>query len=59
MVNWLFQFLASSKGGKNSFLCHFDGILYLLIALVTYGEPTPSNYDMHDVDTPNGAVLGE
>ena len=39
MENWLFQFLASNKGVKNRFLCHFDGILYLLIALVTYGDP--------------------
>ena len=36
-------------------MCRFDEIIQLLIALVTNGEPTPSNYYMHDVDTPNGA----
>ena len=54
MENWLY-FLASSERVKNKFLCRFDEIIQLLIALVTNGEPTPSNYYMHDVDTPNGA----
>ena len=58
MENWLFHFLASNKGGKNSLLCHYYGIIDLLIALVTNGEPTPTNYHMHDVGTPNGADLG-
>ena len=52
MGNWLFQFLASKKGVKNCFLCHFDDIIYLLIALVTYGEPTPGNYYMPEVVPP-------
>ena len=42
---------------NNRFLCHFDDIVYLLIALVTYGEPTPSKCFMHDVGTPNEADL--
>ena len=58
MENLLFQFFASNKEVKNRFLCHFDDIIYLLIALVTYGEPTPSNHYMHDVGTPYGADLG-
>ena len=33
------------------------GIHDLLIALVTYGGPTPGNYYMHDVVSPNGAFL--
>ena len=33
----------------------FYGIYYLLIALVTYGGPTPGNYYVHDVVPPNGA----
>ena len=37
----------------------FFGIFQLLIALVAYGEPTPSNYYMHDVARPNGAFLGD
>ena len=36
----------------------FYGIFYLLIALVTYGEPTPGNDDMHDVGIPTGASWG-
>ena len=32
----------------------FYGIFYLLIASVTYGEPTPGNYYMHDVVPPKG-----
>ena len=55
MENWLFQFLARNKGGKNSLLCHLFGIIDQLIALVTHGEPTPSKYYMHDVGTPKGA----
>ena len=55
MGDWLFHFLASYQRGQNKFLCHFYGICYLLIALVTYGEPTPGNYYMHDVVSPNGA----
>ena len=38
-----------------SFLWHF----FLLIALVAYGEPTPSNYYMHDVVRPDGAFFGD
>ena len=52
MENWLFHFLASKKGSTNRSLCHFADVIYLLIALVTYGEPTP--HEMHDVGTPNG-----
>ena len=55
MEDWLFHFLASKEGDKNRFLCYFDDIIHLLLALVTYGEPTPSGYFMHDVGTPNGA----
>ena len=58
MEDWLFHFLASYQGGKNKFLCHFYDICYLLIALVTYGEPTPGNYYMHDVVSRNGAFWG-
>ena len=58
MENWLFQFLASNKGVENRFLCRFDDITYLLIALVTCGEPTPSKYFMHDVGTPKGQIWG-
>ena len=58
MGNWLFHFLASYKAGKSNFLCHFYGIHDLLIALVTYGGPTPSNYYMHDVGTPKGHLGG-
>ena len=58
MENWLFHFLASNRGGKNSFLCHLFGIVTLLIALVTYGEPIPGNYYMHDVGIPKGASWG-
>ena len=57
MENWLFHLLARKKVVKNRFLCHFDDIIHLLIAKVTYGEPTRSIYCMHDVGTPNGAVL--
>ena len=46
------------KRGENRFLCHFDDIIQLLIALVTYGEPTSSKNYMHDVGTPNGAFWG-
>ena len=31
----------------------------LLSALVTYGEPTPGNYKMHEVVPPKGAFFGE
>ena len=55
MGDWLFHFLDSYQGGQNKFLCHFYAICYLLIALVTYGGPTPGNYYMHDVVSPNGA----
>ena len=55
MENWLFHFLASYQREKSKFLCHFYGICFLLIALVTYGGPTPGNYYMHDVVPPNGA----
>ena len=44
--------------GEKQFLCHFYGICYLLIALVTYGGSTPGNYYMHDVVRPNGAFWG-
>ena len=57
MGDWLFHFLDRYQGEKQ-FLCHFYGICYLLIALVTSGEPTPGNDDMHDVVPPNGAFLG-
>ena len=43
------------KGVNAKFLCHFYGIRVLLIALVTYGGPTPGNYYVHDVVTPKGA----
>ena len=55
MGNWLFHFLASYKGSESKILCHFYDIDSLLIALVTYGEPTPGNYHMHDVVPPKGA----
>ena len=55
MGDWLFHFLVSYQRGKSKFLCHFYGICYLQIALVTYGGPTPGNYYMHDVVSPNGA----
>ena len=58
MVDWLFHFLDSFQECKRKFLCHFYGICFLLIALVTYGEPTPGNYYMHDVVSPNGAFWG-
>ena len=38
MEDWLFHFLAKYKGSKNKVLCHFFGICFLLIALVTYGR---------------------
>ena len=59
MGDWLFHFLDSFQGGQSKELCHFYDIFYLLIALVAYGEPTPSNYYMHDVVRPNGAFLGD
>ena len=59
MEDWLFHFLASYQWGKNKFLCHFYDICLLLIALVTYGEPTPGNYYMHDVVRPKWGILGE
>ena len=43
MESWLFHFLASLKGVNKCF-CHGYGSTNLLIALVTYREPTPSNY---------------
>ena len=46
------------KGGKNDFLCHFYDICCLLSALVTYGEPTPGNYYMHEVVPPKGHFWG-
>ena len=55
MGDWLFHFLVSYQRGEKQFLCHFYGICYLQIALVTYGGPTPGNYYMHDVVSPNGA----
>ena len=56
MRYWLFHFLDIYKGGKSKeCLCHFYGIYVLLIALVTFGGPTPGNYYMHDVVTPKGA----
>ena len=55
MGNSLFHFLASYKGGKSKILCHIYGIHYLLIALVTYGGPTPGDYYTHDVVSPKGA----
>ena len=58
MGDWLFHFLGSFQGGKSKNLCHFFDIFQLLIALVAYGEPTPSNYYMHDVARPNGAFWG-
>ena len=58
MGDWLFHFLASYQGGERKFLCHFYGICCLLSALVTYGEPTPGNYYMHDVVPPKGAFWG-
>ena len=59
MEDWLFHFLASYQGGKNKILCHYHDICHLLIALVTYGEPTPGNNHMHDVVSPNGGIFGE
>ena len=59
MGDWLFHFLARFQGGKNNILCHFYDICYLQIALVTYGEPTPGNYCMHDVVPPKGGIFGE
>ena len=58
MGDWLFHFFASYQGGRSNFLCLFYDICYLQIALVTYGEPTPGNYYMHDVVPPKGAFLG-
>ena len=58
MVYWLFHFLVSyQRGKKQYFYVIFMAFAYLLIALVTYGEPTPGNYYMHDVVSPNGAFL--
>ena len=37
----------------------FFGIFQLLIALVAYGEPTPSSYYMHDVVRPKRAFMGD
>ena len=58
MVDWLFPFLAMNVKGVKAFLCHFYGIYHLLIALVSYGEPTPGNYKMHDVGILKGGILG-
>ena len=58
MGDWLFHFLDSFYGGKSKDFCHLFDIFHLLIALVAYGEPTPSNYYMHDVVRPNGAFWG-
>ena len=58
MGDWLFHFLGILYGGKSKNICHLFGIFELLIALVAYGEPTPSNYYMHDVVWPNGAFWG-
>ena len=55
----VFHFLAENKGVKTKTYCHFYDLAKLLIALVTYGERTSSNYLMHDVNTPNGAFGGE
>ena len=55
MENWLFSSLPVAREVKTEIYVVFDDIIQLLIALVTYGEPTPSNYFLHDVDTPNGA----
>ena len=54
MENWLFQFFASYKGSKSTFLCHLYGIHDLLIALVTCGKHTLGDYYMHDVVAPKG-----
>ena len=56
--DWLFHFLASYQRGESNVLCHSYGICNLLIALVTYGGPTPGNYYMHDVVPPSGAIWG-
>ena len=58
MGDWLFHFLDSFEGGQSKDLCHSYDICYLQIALVTYGEPTPGNYYMHNVVPPKG-ILGE
>ena len=55
MEDWLFHFLGKYKGGKSNFLCHFMAYVVCCIALVTYGEPTPGNYFLHDVVPPKGA----
>ena len=59
MGDWLFHFLGILYGRKSKNTCHLFGIFQLLIALVAYGEPTPSNYYMHDVVWPNGAFVGD
>ena len=55
MESWLFHFLASNNGVKNSFLCHLADTQHFLSALVTYGEPTRNNYYMHEVNASNRA----
>ena len=46
-------------GVKARIFVIYFGIFQLLIALVAYGEPTPSNYYMHDVDWPSRAFVGD
>ena len=57
--NWFFHFLANTKWDKNKSLCHFAGIIHLLIELVTSGEPTRGICDLHDVGTFHGGILGK
>ena len=59
MESWLFHFFASNQGGHKQFLCPIHDIRKLLIALVTYGEPTPSNDSMHEESTPKWGNPGE
>ena len=46
-------------GVKARIFWQLFGIFQVLIALVAYGEPTPSNYYMHDVVRLNRAFLGD
>ena len=55
MVDWLFSLLCQLSGVSKQFFMSLLWHLLSAIALVTYGEPTPGNYHMHDVVRPNGA----
>ena len=44
MDSWLFYFFVQNKGVKTLIFCHVHGLVKLLIAFVTHGEPTLSNF---------------